>query len=280
MTNEERIDVTPIMAERFLLRNTNNRKVRHPHVLNLAEAMKRGDFVFNGDTIVFDEKGDLLDGQHRLMAVVESNTTQKFLIVYNVSRDVQDTKDRNEGRTVSDALSQAGYGHSSHLAGAAKNLRAFEDGGLGWVNARGRFHPRDAKLVLKNHPELTESVAFIMNHRKGLNRVCRAWSTLSCLHYIFSAVDPAAADEFFARLSDGVGLGLTSPVLHLRERLIEDRASQSRLPMNHVKAFIIKAWNSHCQNRPMKILRWVKKEKFPKIEGFAYIQGKPVWPVG
>lgn len=271
--------VTPEIAASWLKLNTQNRNVRRLHVENLTEAMRRGDFVVNGDTLRFDEKGALLDGQHRLLAIVASGIAQKCLVVRGVPRNAQDTIDRNEGRTVGDALTQAGFNAGSTLGSAAKLVQAFEEDALGWVNARGKFHPRDAKLVIAKHSKLPDSVDYILSLRSGLDRVYGARSVLSCLHYICSRVEQNIANEFFARLSDGVGLQQTDPVLLLRHALIDDRRDpRTKLSQPLKMALIIKAWNSAFRKRPLKRLRWGKDEKFPQVEGFTYSQGKPVWP--
>ena len=46
--------------------------------------MRNGLWELNGAAIVIDEFGNLIDGQHRLSAVVESGTTQQFVVVRNV----------------------------------------------------------------------------------------------------------------------------------------------------------------------------------------------------
>ena len=53
-----------------------NRNISDMLVLKYAVAMLDGDWHNIGDPIRLDERGRLTDGQHRLSAVVESDTVQ------------------------------------------------------------------------------------------------------------------------------------------------------------------------------------------------------------
>ena len=61
--------VTPALAREWLKFNTNNRNPRLRHVESLRSAFLRGEYRFSHQGIAFSVDGDLLDGQHRLMAI-------------------------------------------------------------------------------------------------------------------------------------------------------------------------------------------------------------------
>lgn len=78
-------DITPDMANEMLKSNTNNyRKAYYKVVAKYADDMANGRWQTNGDPIRISKSGVLLDGQHRLMAIAKSGTTQTMLIVYDV----------------------------------------------------------------------------------------------------------------------------------------------------------------------------------------------------
>ena len=80
------VTVTPDMAFEMLEKNTRNRKVDEKRVRQYAKDMKSSRWALNGSTIVIAEDGTLLDGQHRLWAVIEANVPVQLLIVYNADR--------------------------------------------------------------------------------------------------------------------------------------------------------------------------------------------------
>jgi hypothetical protein len=76
----EFVDVTPEMAAAWL-QNNKNRKIIATHVAALKKEMVSGHWVTGLDQIAFDRHGNLLEGQHRLTALVELGVTLKMLVV-------------------------------------------------------------------------------------------------------------------------------------------------------------------------------------------------------
>src|SRR5690606_33959034 len=101
--------------------NRRNRPIRRTWVQTLAGAMERGEWRENGDTLKFAHNGTLLDGQHRLAAIVLSGRPQWMLIARNVPDDAFSTIDRGSRRTAADALALLGEPRSAILA-ATLNL--------------------------------------------------------------------------------------------------------------------------------------------------------------
>ena len=81
------VSVTPDYAATLLEKNTTNRNISQITVKRYAQAMASGEWMQNGQTITIAEDGTILDGQHRLWAVIESGITITFLIVFNVKKD-------------------------------------------------------------------------------------------------------------------------------------------------------------------------------------------------
>lgn len=94
--------VTPNIAEEWLKKNINNRNVKQLVVESYAEDMKNNKWTLNNDCITFDKNGILTNGQHRLMAIIKSNTSQYMPVMYGVEHNVN--MDRPAQRTVSDNL--------------------------------------------------------------------------------------------------------------------------------------------------------------------------------
>ncbi len=83
---EERIlstvirEISPELATKMLEGSYGNRK-RRPHLVAVyAEAMKRGQWRTTHQGLAIDEAGNLLDGQHRLLAVVKSGVTVRMMV--------------------------------------------------------------------------------------------------------------------------------------------------------------------------------------------------------
>lgn len=77
-------EVDPSLAKILLEANVRNRPISPPHVRSLARDMLNGTFRLTHQGIALDRDGRLVDGQHRLSAIIESNTTQRMTVTYNV----------------------------------------------------------------------------------------------------------------------------------------------------------------------------------------------------
>ncbi|MBY0243435.1 MAG: hypothetical protein K2X55_29425 [Burkholderiaceae bacterium] len=81
----EQIMVSPTLAGEFLKMNVvGNRKLRKSLVHRYADAMTRGEWMATPEGIAFSVKGDLIDGQHRLNAVIRSGCTVPMIICREV----------------------------------------------------------------------------------------------------------------------------------------------------------------------------------------------------
>lgn len=77
--------VTPEIAAEMLTHNTNNyRSASEQTVARYALDMKSGRWKENGEPIQFSEDGTLLNGQHRLKAIVKSSATIPMLVVRGI----------------------------------------------------------------------------------------------------------------------------------------------------------------------------------------------------
>lgn len=99
-----RLHVDPSDAKSLLERNTNNRKLRHRIVDYYANEMINGNWIDNGDPIRIARSGRLLNGQHRLSAVVKAGVTLPFHFLSNLSEESFERMDNGLGRLVSDNL--------------------------------------------------------------------------------------------------------------------------------------------------------------------------------
>jgi hypothetical protein len=99
----EWVFITPARAKAFLERNK-NRKMRRSYAEFLTNAMRDGQFRVTHQGVAFTRAGDLIDGQHRLQAVIESATSQWMLVVCGLDNDIFDVIDCGTPRTLSERL--------------------------------------------------------------------------------------------------------------------------------------------------------------------------------
>lgn len=111
----EILDVSPAIAESWLAKNPNNRNIRKAVIEGYARDMVSGDWLLDGETIKFDTAGRLIDGRHRLSAVLAADVEVPMIVVRGVDPSVMDTVDAGAKRTYADALKIQGEENTSHV---------------------------------------------------------------------------------------------------------------------------------------------------------------------
>lgn len=99
------IFVTPEIATKWLARNTRNRSVHGGQKAVLALDVQRGDWHLTHQGVAFfASDGALADGQHRLLAIVESGTGLWMLATFGLPDDAALGIDQHARRTARDAI--------------------------------------------------------------------------------------------------------------------------------------------------------------------------------
>jgi|694.fasta_scaffold64964_5 hypothetical protein len=96
--------ITPRIARSYLELNHNNRPLRKSHIKSLAFDMVNGDWQVTHQGIAFDTNGTLIDGQHRLHAIIEAGVPIKMLVTTGCSASSFAILDRGANRSPSDIL--------------------------------------------------------------------------------------------------------------------------------------------------------------------------------
>jgi hypothetical protein len=96
--------VSPCIAEMFLKNiHPNQRRVRKETVQMYARIMRRGDWVLTPDGIAFDNLDRLIQGNHRLRAVIEAGVSIPFNVTRGACADAFQVLDQGMKRNGSDA---------------------------------------------------------------------------------------------------------------------------------------------------------------------------------
>jgi len=114
--------ITPTVAKAYLEKNSNNRNINKSHVAFLAKELLDGNYQMNGQSIVIGKSGRLLDGQHRLTAVIRAGVPISAVVVHGVDEESFVTMDTGKPRGGADALTIAGAKFTNHMASAIRKI--------------------------------------------------------------------------------------------------------------------------------------------------------------
>lgn len=123
------INVTPDLARYYLSHNKVNRVLAKERVYRYANDIKAGKWKANPvEPLAFDISGNLIQGQHRLHAVIVANVPQDFYIVENQDPSIMDVLDTGKSRTAGDVLRIFEIENSNKISAGIKQRYRIEAG--------------------------------------------------------------------------------------------------------------------------------------------------------
>lgn len=267
----EVVDLTPAAAREILNRNTRNRSLRPDYVRKLAGAMERGEWTVNGEPIQISGDGILLNGQHRLNAVVESGVTVPMLIVRGLPLTTQMTMDSGTRRNLSDVLALHGESDTTNLGAMLGMLHRYRNGDRLDNSGRTAPTPTEALALLEREPKIKERLPL---GRKVFRATHMRVSITAFLAYLFDEVDPGEGQRFYEGLCNVAAESQGSPIRALRSILDRSHSERTyRIPTYVLSAMNIKAFNAWREGREMTLLLFRPgAEPFPKILTRAEIE--------
>lgn len=242
------VTVTPQLAAEWLQANRHNRALRKRAIADYARDMAAGKWLQNGEAIKFASDGTLLDGQHRLKAVIEAGIPVVFMVVTGLPLATQETMDAGRKRTTADALALRGEGNATVLAAILRRVWMWDQGDLKFAHNHMPTTAECAQL-LKDRPEIHRSVEIAVRVHGSFRYLPQ--SATGTAHHLFSRISTEDAVWFFARLGDGANLPAGHPVLTLRNRVMADRADRRHVADYRYLAYLIRAWNAVREGREL-----------------------------
>lgn len=244
-----------------------NRRRSQAHIKGLAFRMDNGEWVI-AQPLMFDVDGNIIDGQHRLYAVIKSGVGCYFLIIRGFDWDTVfgHMDDSTRVRTLSDHLEMLKEENPDTKAKVVRMAMRYEKGLI----------PTGGGSSFIMTPIL--GIAFLANHPKIRVSVDTAPATVSTLapralcawlHYEFAKKDRTIADSFFLELMLSDSMSEYDPIYLLRERMKSNKHAKAKLEQVEVAALFIKAWNAVRKETKTRQLKWVRRgpgaESFPDI---------------
>jgi len=253
MSNARIETITPDKAKAYLANNNNNRSINKMNLAFLKSEILAGNYQMNGQTIVISTSGKLLDGQHRLTAVVETGLPIESIVVNNVDEDTFVTMDTGKPRGGSDALDIHGVQNSKHIASAIRKIvQRFSHSHAYLDRVRYKIsNPEFVKYYDKNAKELND--LYEMTHTWALqgNKVV---SESDAMAFIFLLkVEGDEIYDFMEELLTGREINPNSNAAQvLRQKLIRNSFSGHRTLDTERRDLVIHSFRKYKNNHNIK----------------------------
>jgi hypothetical protein len=215
--------IDPHRAVQYLAHNTGNRRISRAHVEAIARDLTQGRWMFNAQPICFARGGRLLNGQHRLRAVILAGREIEVPVVRGLDEAAYATYDSHAKRRADLGDRADSFGDQALAYAMANLLWRCERKALSTRNAKATS--AEIQQIIAEHPRLLmlRSYARKMGH-------CGRASVIGYAAYVIERDDAALAPRFLAALETGVDQQPGHPVLALRgalHALRDSKASQA-----------------------------------------------------
>lgn len=230
--------------------------------------MLDGEWEPNAETIKVRKDGVIIDGQHRLLACVQSGVTIRVLFVTELG-NVHDTVDTGTPRNSGDALYRRHFKYSSELSAASRIIAAIEDiedgDSASTVNLNKKRTNKDViEIATRYHDHLVEGCQLVATGDG--KTLLKPKSVFIACFGMFASRNRKQALEFMHKLTSGEDLSADDPAKRLRSLLLAVNAEPHvRRKRTWLVAVTIKTWNAHLQEEKVRQLRFSETERWPKI---------------
>lgn len=269
--NIHQVLVTPEMAANWLKHNEVNRKVSPTALAKLKSAILRGEFRMTHQPIAITSSGRLLDGAHRLTAVVETETPVWMRVCYDANDSDFAFVDTGRARQAHQFIKAPS---ALIIASAARTL-AVVTGDTDATNIGGGIRAQNASVhntidSFERWPELAELVHLVTGVRQDVP--ITASPHLAVLAQASRTEYKDKIPSWIEGLKTGENLKAGDPRLLLRRTFRNGYKERSRTEVAY--PLIVKAWNAHATGASIGILRQKENESVPKVIGFDPEGGK------
>lgn len=244
----EAVMIVPGLANVMLGRNPNNRNRSEKKVAEYARDMVEGRWLYNMEPIIIAISGELNDGQHRLQAIIESNTSQKMLVAFGATRESRTTVDQGMARSAGHYLAMQGVESSKSCASIAGLVMAYEATG-GKSLRDSRTHAEVVQRVLAD--DQIGAAAHFSNTVQKFAKGLLTPSQIGCCYYLFSKISASEAHEYLTQVCVGERIKRGDPAFAARQALGNVKGEQ-RIERMEV---VFRGWIAYRQRRKLHLAK-------------------------
>lgn len=208
--------ITPDRAQQILNGNTDNRTIRQSKVIEYSESMKNGKWETTHQGIAIANDGRLLDGQHRLLAIIAAGVTVELQVSYDMDPKTRPAMDGGVKRSIADRLPLITDKASNKIVVALVTA---------YLRCTKGHYPTVEQVddEFLDKTDAYVAITDLLRQAGTRNGISLASVGAAIAVYVHTSKDRGM--EFAQRYLSGVGLNVGDPVHTLREAVINKRMS-------------------------------------------------------
>jgi hypothetical protein len=270
--DEPRVGYEVIDRERalfYLQFNTDNRKVIRAEVKRISSDLLAGRHKPRVAEIRITADGRCIQGQHTLLAVVDTGVATVCTVHHNASDDEWGVLDTGTKRTVGQTLTRMGLPHGPALGTLTRKTMVWRVcgsppvDGTAWEFNSTLTHSQLVEYAQEHADELLPHIRSSIPRSKKMPLMPRLW--IAAVSVLLEDADPQLGSLFMAQLFDEAQADAMPLLLRKRLSTIAMRSRHQRPGSVVLVAMTVKAFNAWVAGREIKTLAWRPSEEFPQI---------------
>ena len=201
----EVVTMTPQWASQLLGQTKQkNRKFKRRHLERLTSTIQSGNWYVTAQGIALDTENNILDGQHRLAAIVRAEKPIQIMLGRNLDPAIFNVVDTGCTRTAGDALDILGSNKGKTVAAALKNYQLYyQYPKCKWTGNHTPAHTDVTKLYELHKDYVEHMIDEITKRRKSF----RCFSESVALTFSLLARDKHWAETPILKFMDAICFG-------------------------------------------------------------------------
>lgn len=235
--------ITPEMAKEYLTRNKQNRKLNDGIVSFYAKQMRENMWALTGQGISFDSSNMLIDGQHRLAAIVLSKKPVNMLVIRGVEKTNFEFYDIGKNRSIGDIFSIDNIPNANYVVSIIGVYIVLKRHGL--VSSSGQklkarnVSAHDVKEIYYQNPKFwQDAVKLSINCSSKLNLIAKSiiggFTASLVLDYGF---DIETVTDYFHQLFTKK-IDVYKTTVSFREFILKNKLSYKKIEAKAMTAFL------------------------------------------
>lgn len=243
--------VTPEMAAKWLANQEGNRPLNTKAVKGYADDMRAGKWLVTHQAIAFDKNGGLIDGQHRLHAVIRAGVPVAMTIAFGADPATFAVIDIGPRRSSSDLYMIMG-GRADNYKMRVAVARAMLHGGDGKAVTREEV----AAHAVAQEPVISASIAWLRGDSVGMWMTAPVRAAYACkmLEVGMDVIRPLAEEQ-----SAGLFVDENNALKRLQDRMMA--AKMSGRQMSSSETFVLATKAIDFRLRGVGVSKLVFKHK-------------------
>lgn len=262
----EKVLIDPGLATELLRGNVANRTLTSSKIIKYTQDIIDGNWTADtAECIKLTSNMRLLDGQHRLSAIVASNTAVEMFVAYNVPESAMNNIDTGMSRSTKNIFELNGIQNAQTVSSVIKKYLAYKYSSEG-VNDPIQKMQITNKQTLDEYysrPDFWNSLLVRFQQcRKKFKNIESSY--IMSWYALCNDINPELATVYFNTLISGLGLTDSKDPIYVFRQFLLEKAETKNRTLNF--ALFVKSWNFAIKKQTVSVLRYnAAIEKYPTL---------------